>query len=1248
MSRARGGQGGDAGPSRGANTGAVRKPRKKPKTPQPVTPRTHGPIPQPYLAVAPAPVSTISRSALNELASASQTQLILPSSYTRSRNARASVPDGETPGLASTSTSPPPLQAPAPRRGYAAGLLAPPSIMPGGSSAIPRIQGDGPTPQIPRRRSAERILESDPTDPASNQAGAGGAAGPAQRRRQRIVRGETGGGLSRRLTVSSREEGRAMGLARGASMRRLNVWDDLPEMADPPPAFPFPTTSTSRLPPDFTAASADSGSTPVEPVPDGSTTLQPDTTTPQTPRPLEPPRSPPPTFEQAIGLAPSPVPPTPTPGAGSTHPINPINDTTGPPEPVEAGHPAQSLSVSIPAAAISQRTSSTSSPTSEQFASAPTSPVATIASVDEDSGLTDDERADRRMWNADLLAGYSLDERVSREIARRSAREETETDLVDQQTVDDRVSTPPRAGPILVEEITSPSTTSSASTERPPAAQLDQLQQGRPSTEGIGPTSPTPWGLAAEHDTRRIEASDEALRGEETPTPTTARPPRGASSSLHEASPLPGMASEQSTATPRGVSADLDHADEPIAAEALKSASQTSPLVSGSTPEIVNDPAIREVPAEASGARLIEHESSPRRPLRDIPSPSQPSEADAKTDSDVAASTDAPARRLTRGKAIRRSSSGLTQSPSSPIQARRSSADAFKPLFSTPGFGQGALSTSPDDRSGPLFQTDSQPPLNVQPQVTQVAMAHRLSAPTISISEEPSVVRSLPTRQSADQTAKEASPRPQKMGRSTSELPVSRDRTTQQSDAKSAALPPHREAALKRRELAIARSALEPKQPVPQPRPASSSPRSSSGLLIDFSDPLGQPRWEDTSPRLSLTTTELLQLLDAETSPSTPGEPVAESSAQAAARAAQIAELQELVAESSSSDIPAATGPAAKKRPPPPPPPLRTKQSQTPTPISGSSTLTPKRSIIASATSPITPQPLPSNSSDTPPIGKSRPPTQPTRRPPPPPPPTSVPRRPAQLRHDSALSNSDTASSISDQPSHLSRVPPLPPAWSPRAQGFTRGLTKPRGPRPPPPPPRPWAKVVADSLETELPSPPSQRPVGERTHSDNPPASREAGTPRSPVRSTSMADLRTPGSPIRVPVEYTDLDVLVSRLEGSGREYEGFSQIARFLGPAKSPVARPEAIATLLPGLINVDSRRTTAQGKVKLKLSLLGVRVTKCPICLAQYRKEERAVILPECGHSAHEECSRKWFREDDRCFVCRVPLQREREGVV
>lgn len=54
-------------------------------------------------------------------------------------------------------------------------------------------------------------------------------------------------------------------------------------------------------------------------------------------------------------------------------------------------------------------------------------------------------------------------------------------------------------------------------------------------------------------------------------------------------------------------------------------------------------------------------------------------------------------------------------------------------------------------------------------------------------------------------------------------------------------------------------------------------------------------------------------------------------------------------------------------------------------------------------------------------------------------------------------------------------------------------------------------------------------------------------TPPAPVRSMSAVDVRSeptsePSEPrepeARSPIEYTDLDVLVSRLEGSGREYE--------------------------------------------------------------------------------------------------------------
>lgn len=159
--------------------------------------------------------------------------------------------------------------------------------------------------------------------------------------------------------------------------------------------------------------------------------------------------------------------------------------------------------------------------------------------------------------------------------------------------------------------------------------------------------------------------------------------------------------------------------------------------------------------------------------------------------------------------------------------------------------------------------------------------------------------------------------------------------------------------------------------------------------------------------------------------------------------------------------------------------------------------------------------------------------------------------------------------------------------------------------------------------------------------------------------------------------EYTDLDLFVSRLEGSGREYEvssspsvishsvpkidiavadvigfcpffsfenqGYSQLTTFLGPSKSTAASPEAISTLLPGLITVDSRRTTPQGKVKLKLSLLGVRVSKCPICLSQFRGGEKGVLTPTCAHAAHQSCALRWFREDRRCFICREILKEE-----
>ncbi|MDA4805866.1 hypothetical protein NY486_08190, partial [Enterobacter hormaechei] len=55
------------------------------------------------------------------------------------------------------------------------------------------------------------------------------------------------------------------------------------------------------------------------------------------------------------------------------------------------------------------------------FVSAPSSPISEPSTAHGDYEDSD-ERDDRRMWNADLSAGYSLEERVRREGVRQSAR----------------------------------------------------------------------------------------------------------------------------------------------------------------------------------------------------------------------------------------------------------------------------------------------------------------------------------------------------------------------------------------------------------------------------------------------------------------------------------------------------------------------------------------------------------------------------------------------------------------------------------------------------------------------------------------------------------------------------------------------------------------------------------------------------------------------------------------------------------
>jgi hypothetical protein len=206
----------------GSDNPAPKAKRKKAK-PTP-TPDPNRPIPQPYLALAPRPLSSQARQEI------SNPSLVLPSSYRRPTTSQSQRPD------AGPSTS---------RRReegerFVSGLLAPPTVRAGASTSTGTRPAEGRRRTDRLRQTGQghaagnasmtslgqlgRIMESD--TPGQGQ-GDDRNPTPAPRRRRRIVREveDEGAGLSRRLTVSSREEGRAIGLARGASMRRLNVWD---------------------------------------------------------------------------------------------------------------------------------------------------------------------------------------------------------------------------------------------------------------------------------------------------------------------------------------------------------------------------------------------------------------------------------------------------------------------------------------------------------------------------------------------------------------------------------------------------------------------------------------------------------------------------------------------------------------------------------------------------------------------------------------------------------------------------------------------------------------------------------------------------------------------------------------------------------------------------------------------------------------------------------------------------------------
>ncbi|KAJ1310934.1 hypothetical protein OPQ81_009446 [Rhizoctonia solani] len=152
------------------------------------------------------------------------------------------------------------------------------------------------------------------------------------------------------------------------------------------------------------------------------------------------------------------------------------------------------------------------------------------------------------------------------------------------------------------------------------------------------------------------------------------------------------------------------------------------------------------------------------------------------------------------------------------------------------------------------------------------------------------------------------------------------------------------------------------------------------------------------------------------------------------------------------------------------------------------------------------------------------------------------------------------------------------------------------------------------------------------------------GPPAGPSAATDSDTAVSPPAHLADDFEYTDLDLLISRLEENeasrqGANYEQLLTVGEVLGPAHPPPPRPDF--DLNAGLIEIQRRRVMKDGRVKLKLSLMGVGVDKCGICLTQFKNNESAVLLP-CLHSFHTNCIRSWFIRQDApaCPHCRAPV--------
>ncbi|EIW78239.1 hypothetical protein CONPUDRAFT_167293 [Coniophora puteana RWD-64-598 SS2] len=161
-------------------------------------------------------------------------------------------------------------------------------------------------------------------------------------------------------------------------------------------------------------------------------------------------------------------------------------------------------------------------------------------------------------------------------------------------------------------------------------------------------------------------------------------------------------------------------------------------------------------------------------------------------------------------------------------------------------------------------------------------------------------------------------------------------------------------------------------------------------------------------------------------------------------------------------------------------------------------------------------------------------------------------------------------------------------------------------------------------------------------HQSQPPRRRRGGCGAAAAAALLMiADLL---GPARLHSSLGDERAAAGSFPGGAGGGEG---AGRGQGGEAAGVSRAErieaALAACLVGRVDLERRRVMRDGRVKLKLALLGVGVDRCAICMSQFKEGQRGVLGMKCQHAFHERCVRVWLASSRTCPLCRERLDCE-----